>query len=190
MTCWKMCTLVYPLVSSNYSCQARQKRWTCYTKIEVICMLSSLIDNIFLDLSGHIFQQVINILIGRNWPRISISLFQLYSESHELFFKYGTDFLFAIPYSFGRQHTNDFNFCVARSPFLSCLTRIVWRHQRVNRSRKSEDRQHNSQKKKRTRGQLMIHKTLHMTPKDRATRTLLQIGDELRFPGWVSYLQV
>ena len=97
-----------PASVSSFSCQARQKRWTWWSNLCVVFPYRQYICRV----QGHIFQQVINIPIGRNWPTLisgyildGPSEFQFYVSSftlcHMIYFsKYGTDFLFAIPLSF------------------------------------------------------------------------------------------
>ena len=52
-----------------------QKGKTCYFEEQVICMLESLIDNIFVSFGGTLFQQVVGIPMGTNCAPLPADLF-------------------------------------------------------------------------------------------------------------------
>ena len=62
----------------------KQKGKTCYTKEQVVSMLEFLIDNIFVEFGGRLFQQIVGIPMGTNCAPLLADLFLFSYESEFL----------------------------------------------------------------------------------------------------------
>ena len=66
------------------TCSDKQKGETCYTEEQVVSMLEFLIDNIFVEFGGRLFQQIVGIPMGTNCAPLLADLF-LFSYETELY---------------------------------------------------------------------------------------------------------
>ena len=78
---YKFITLGY---HTAYFVNSEQKGITCYTEEQVINMLEFLIDNIFVEFEGRLFQQIVGIPMRTNYAPLLADLFLFSYESEFL----------------------------------------------------------------------------------------------------------